>query len=345
MKSRINLDYKIFFRHLNHLLLYVTIVMILTLARSTLAADQGYDPLAVSNKIKIEILDLTVVDKERGREIPIRVYLPAEKNPKPIILFSHGLGGSREGNEYIGTHWAKRGFVVIYIQHLGSDNSVWQNKPVMQRKKAMEDAASTKNFLLRVKDVPAVLNQLELWNNTEGNVLAGRMNLKKIGMSGHSFGAVTTQAVSGQSFKRGNTLFTNPGITAAIMFSPSSPRDGGNPKEAFGDVKIPWMLMTGTKDVALIGNADLKSRLAVYPGLPPGGKYELVLAGAEHSAFTDRALPGDTEKRNPNHHRVILALSTAFWDAYLRDDGSAKSWLEGDGPRTILEKDDTWQWK
>jgi len=37
--------------------------------------------------------------------------------------------------------------------------------------------------------------------------------------------------------------------------------------------------MTGTKDVAPVGAADLESRLAVFPALPPGGKYELVLDG------------------------------------------------------------------
>ena len=81
--------------------------------------------------------------------------------------------------------------------------------------------------------------------------------------------------------------------------------------------------MTGTKDTAPIGNTDLKSRLAVYPALHGAAKYEVVLYNAEHSAFTDRALPGDTEPRNPNHHRVMLALSTAFWDAYLRGNTNA----------------------
>lgn len=103
--------------------------------------------------------------------------------------------------------------------------------------------------------------------------------------------------------------------------------------------------MTGTKDIAPIGDADVKSRLALFPALPPGDKYELVLYGAEHSAFTDRALPGDMGKHNPNHHRAILALSTAFWDSYLQDNGAAKTWLDGDGPRSVLEKDDHWQKK
>ncbi len=100
------------------------------------------------------------------------------------------------------------------------------------------------------------------------------------------------------------------------------------------------MLMTGTKDVAFIGDVDVNNRLAVFPALPPGGKYELVLYGAEHSAFTDRGLPGDTERRNPNHHRVILALSTAFWDACLGGNAAARTWLDGDDPNAVLEQND-----
>jgi hypothetical protein len=137
---------------------------------------------------------------------------------------------------------------------------------------------------------------------------------------------------------------TDSRIKAAIMFSPSSPRRG-DAKEAFGAVAIPWMLMTGTKDVAPIGEADVASRLAVFPALPPGHKYELVLDNAEHSAFTERALPGDHETRNPNHHRAILAISTAFWDAYLNGDAAAREWLNGKGPASVLEPKDRWRAK
>jgi predicted dienelactone hydrolase len=208
----------------------------------------------------------------------------------------------------------------------------------------MEQAAGSRNFLLRVEDVKAVLDQLARWNEGAGHALAGRLDLRRVGMSGHSFGAVTTQAVSGQQF-RGGLSFTDPRITAAIAMSPSRPRRGGDASQAFGAVAIPWLLMTGTKDLAPIGEADLESRLAVFPALPHGGKYELVLDGAEHSAFSDRALPGDTAPRNPNHHRVILALTTAFWDAWLREDPAARRWLDGGGPRSVLESGDRWQRK
>ena len=209
---------------------------------------------------------------------------------------------------------------------------------------ALKQAASLRNFLLRVQDVASVLDQLVDWNQIEGHGLAGRIDLKQVGMSGHSFGAVTTQAVSGQGILLGRPTYTDSRIQAAIAFSPSTPRLG-SANRAFGAVLIPWMLMTGTRDLAVIGKADLESRLAVYPALPPGGKYELVLDRAKHSAFTERVLPGDTETRNPNHHRVILALSTAFWDAWLRQDAGARAWLDGDGPRSVLEKKDRWQTK
>ena len=181
-------------------------------------------------------------------------------------------------------------------------------------------------------------------NRSEQSPLAGRLDLQHVGMSGHSFGAVTTEAVSGEKFPIAGTRWTDARIKAAVAFSPSVPKRG-NAAEAFGPVKIPWLLMTGTKDNAPIGRADAASRRLVYPALPPGGKYELVLDKAEHSAFTDRALPGDAEKRNPNHHRVILAVSTAFWDAYLKNQSEAKAWLDGSGPRSVLETKDTWQKK
>jgi len=312
------------------------------LLMATAALGATYDPLA-GEKAGIEQKDLTVKDEKRAREIPIRVYLPRDKTPAPVVFFSHGLGGTRAMGGYLGNHWAARGYVAIFLQHPGSDDSVWKDKPLGERIAAMKKAANLDNLLLRVQDVPAVLDQLEVWNKQSGQPLSGRLDLKRVGMSGHSFGAVTTQYVSGQSPPLGKS-FTDPRIKAAVIMSPSGPRRG-DPKQSFGAVKTPWLLLTGTKDTAVITDISVEDRLAVFPALPAGGKYELVLDKAEHSAFTDRPLPGDVEKRNPNHHRAILAISTAFWDAYLRDSTEAKNWLDSDRVRSVLDKEDRWQRK
>lgn len=306
-------------------------------------AATAYDPMVIPANVGTRVVDLVFSAAQPTREIPLLAYLPQGQAPAPVVLFSHGLGGSREGSSFMGQHWAARGYVAIFMQHAGSDTSVWREKAVNQRMAAMKEAASARNLVTRVKDVHAVIDQLTRWNSEKGSVLNGRLDLKKIGMSGHSFGALTTQAVSGEKFPVGGRTIDSR-IKAAIMFSPSSPRSG-SANEAFGAVAIPWMLMTGTKDVSPIGDADVASRLAVFPALPPGRKYELVLDDAEHSAFTERALPGDHEKRNPNHRRAILALSTAFWDAYLKADTAAREWLDHTGPGTVLEAGDRWRVK
>lgn len=323
---------------------YPVLLVLLFVVRFCCAGEAGYDPLAVDAAAKIATLDLSVSDKARSREIPLRLYLPASTAPAPVLLFSHGLGGSREGSAFLGRHWAARGYLAVFLQHPGSDAAVWKDASVGQKYATLRQAADFKNLLLRVKDVPAVLDQLALWNNADGNALRGRFDLARVGMSGHSFGAVTTQAVSGQSFARAGSTFTDPRIKAALILSPSAPR-GSDAAQAFAKVKIPWMLMTGTKDVAKIVDIGLDARLAVFTALPAGSNYELVLDGAEHSVFTDRSLPGESGGRNPNHHRVILALSTAFWDAYLRADPAAKTWLDGNGPAAVLEKADTFRKK
>jgi predicted dienelactone hydrolase len=314
----------------------------IAIASAASGRANDYDPLA-KQPLSSKPIELTVKDEKRMREIPIRTYLPDGAQAVPIVLFSHGLGGSRSGSSYLGEHWAARGFVAVYLQHPGSDDSIWKDKPATERLTALRDAANLQNFLDRARDVHIVLDQLEKSNKDQESPLWNRLAFDHVGMSGHSFGAVTAQAVSGQAFL-GQPRFTDRRVKAAVLMSPGPPRRE-EPAEAFGKVEIPWMLLTGTKDSAPIGEIDFEARLKIFPALPVNNKYELVLHNAEHSAFTDRPLPGDSERRNPNHHKAILAMTTAFWDAYLRGDARALEWLKGSSARKVLEPDDRWQLK
>ena len=308
----------------------------------------AYDPLDLSGRQVPQPQDFDVVDDNRDRTIPIRIFLPSHGDgagPCPVLLFSHGLGGSRTACEYLGDHWSERGYVAVFLQHPGSDESVWRDVTLSQRMAAMRRAASFENFRLRVDDVAAVLDQLVKWNENDAHSLSGRLDLDRVGMAGHSFGGQTTQAVSGQAFPLIGRRFTDPRIKAAVVMSPGTPRGRLDAGSAFSEVAIPWLLLTGTRDNAVIGGQTIESRLAVFPSLPVGQAYELVLHDAEHSAFTDRSLPGDRLPRNPHHHRAILAITTAFWDAFLRQDANAREWLDGAGCRGALEAQDRWQRK
>lgn len=304
--------------------------------------SKGYRPLEVP-KGDVTTLKLSVRDEKRDREIPVKVYLPKSGEPCPVILFSHGLGGTREGGKFLGEHWARRGYVCVFLQHPGSDDGVWKNERGFRgRMAAAKKAANGENFQLRAGDVPATIDQLEAWNKAVKHDLVGRMDLSRIGMAGHSFGAVTTQAVTGQVYL-GTQRFRDERINAAIAMSPSPPRTGTAAK-AFGSIEIPWFAMTGTKDVAAIGVADAESRLEVYRNLPDGNKFELVLGGGQHSAFSEKVRPRDGGK-NPNHHRLILAYSTAFWDSFLKGEKEAKDWLTGERAKAMLEGEDGWKFK
>jgi predicted dienelactone hydrolase len=317
-----------------------TFLVFISLVLVHFAWAGSYDPLVIDPNFHPKMRGLTVHDAARNRDIPVRIYLPPNDKPAPVVLFSHGLGGSREGSKFLGRQWAARGYLAVFVQHPGSDELVWKNAPPAERMDALRKAASLENFFLRVGDIRAVLDQLQAWNKSGS--LANRMDLTRIGMSGHSFGAVTTQAVGGEMFLMSGTELTDPRIRAAVIMSPSTPKSE-TAERAFGDVKIPWLLMTGTKDVSPLGETDANARLTVYPALHGVPKYQVVLNDADHSVFADRALHGDRGARNLNHHRVIRAVSTAFWDAYLQENKDALAWLNGTGPRSVLEPADGWK--
>jgi predicted dienelactone hydrolase len=209
---------------------------------------------------------------------------------------------------------------------------------------SMRRAASTGNLRLRLDDVPAVLDQLERWNTEVTHPLQGRLDLNRVGMSGHSFGAMTTQGVSGMTFPFWGNRATDSRIRAALVMSPSTSQ-AISPEKSFSKVRIPWMVMTGTRDSSIIIRTDPEDRLRVFDSLPLGNKYQLVFKDGEHMAFSEQSLPMDGVKKNPNHHRAILALSTAFWDAYLGQNAEAHGWLDGQGPRSILQTGDQWDRK
>jgi predicted dienelactone hydrolase len=98
------------------------VLLVFSGAGSLLA--KGYDPLVVDPNFQAETRDLSVHDAARSRDIPVRIYLPATNGRSRVVLFSHGLGGSRGGSKFLGEQWAARGYVAVFVQHPGSDDAV-----------------------------------------------------------------------------------------------------------------------------------------------------------------------------------------------------------------------------
>ena len=65
-----------------------------------------------------------MVDSIRGgRVIPLKMYYPVAQGLKnlPLIVWSHGLGGSIDGAAFLSRFFTSQGYVVLHVQHQGTD--------------------------------------------------------------------------------------------------------------------------------------------------------------------------------------------------------------------------------
>ncbi|MCG8508650.1 MAG: hypothetical protein MI741_05415, partial [Rhodospirillales bacterium] len=191
------------------------------------------------------------------------------------------------------------------------------------------------NALHRPKDVSFAIDQLERLNNEADTKFAGQLDLNRIGMAGHSFGAYTTNAVAGMSMvgRRGRTMtFRDKRIKAAIPLSSPVPKKRATLDQAFGSIDIPCLHFTGTLDTSPINDTTAEDRLLPFEHSKGPDKYRIVLIGGDHMVFSGTRLrhtdPEVDTSLDPLFHDLIRMSTTAFWDAYLRDDTEAEAWLK-----------------
>ena len=289
-------------------------------------------------------------DDARKRDVPVKIYYPKTGDgPFPVIVMSHGLGGSRDGYEFLGRHWASHGYVSVHVQHRGSDSEVWKGtaQPMQALRRA---AANPANAVNRPADVTFAINQVEKMNTDEGP-LHGRLDLKRVGAAGHSFGAHTTLAVAGQVFVTpwGKGIgAADPRVKAAIPMSAPVPQRKETLDRAYGAIKIPCLHMTGTKDDSPIGETAAKDRRLPFDHSKGPGQYLIVFNGGDHMIFSGRGRLLGNRRKDARFQELIRGASTAFWDAYLKGDAAAKAWLAdgefkaamgGDGTLEVKGKD------
>ena len=110
-----------------------------------------------------DVLDLDLHDTARDRPVPVRLYMPyaaANESPAPLVVFSHGIGGSRLGYRYLGSHWAGQGFASLHLQHVGSDRNVWIGGSPFALLGRLLDAAQEAEAIARVHDLRFALDQV-----------------------------------------------------------------------------------------------------------------------------------------------------------------------------------------
>lgn len=292
------------------------------------AKESGAAPwrtTAATNEVAVTRLEW--VDAGRARKVPAKIYAPQSgAGPFPVVIFSHGLGGTREGYEYLGQCWAAHGYISVHLQHAGSDDAVWKEAGMGQRMSAMKRAiAEPRNAINRVQDVSFALDQLTQLNATVP-AWRGKLDLTRVGLAGHSFGAYTTLAASGAAYSAFSVGGGDARIKAAIPMSAPVPANKSRLDDAYAGVKIPCLHMTGTEDNSPIGDTKAAERRIPFDHCRNSDQFLITFTGGDHMIFGGRErLLGGT--KDAEFQRLIGESSLAFWDAYLRDDVSAKEWL------------------
>jgi predicted dienelactone hydrolase len=283
-------------------------------------------------------------DDQRERTIPVKIYLPETgMAPFPVVIFSHGLGGSREAAVYLGDYWSQHGYLCVFVQHPGSDSGVWQSvrgagkAAIMQ---SMKKAANGQNLIDRANDVKFVIDELEKRNQSDP-LLRNQLDLSKIGIAGHSFGAGTSLAIAGQRFAGTRANLKDQRVKAAIYLCP--PVMGGKlaREQFYGTIKIPGLLLTGTEDNSPIGETRAEDRRIPFDGISSPHQYLANFIGANHATFGGASFSG--AESNSQFHEMIDRLSTEFLDAALKGDPNAWRWLDSDaasylGKSAVYEK-------
>lgn len=285
---------------------------------------------AVRPALGATVDDALWTDATRRREVPVRVRWPdgppaLPSGQRPLVLFSHGLGGSRAGGEVWGDAWAAAGCVVAHLQHHGSDLEAVRANP--------RAAMSVAQWRERIDDVRFVLDEVQR-RHAAGDGRWAEVRPDRAGMSGHSFGAHTTLAMAGQRGPGWDGV-QEPRLAAFIAFSPTLPR--GDARAALAPLTRPLLCLTGTRDADVVGNgATPENRRAVFDALPAGDKAQLVLEDADHMTFggqTERVRgllgrrPAVVLERQTAHHALVARLTADWWRSYLMDDRAAAARL------------------
>ena len=281
-------------------------------------------PLRADEPQAFDTLELDWADDRRQRPVPVRLYLPQSRKPVPLVVFSHGIGGSRRGYSWLGQHFAGQGIASLHLQHVGSDRQLWASGSIFNIIGRLQDAAQEGEAIARAEDLRFALDTLLAGD------LAPRLDTTRIVAAGHSYGANTTLLASGARVEREGRVvpLRDERVRAAIVISAPPFYGESEPRKILQTVTVPSLHVTCTEDIIRIPGyySGLDDRVAVFDATGSARKWLAVYEGGSHSMFTDRGGTGGATL-NPQVKEATRALAVAFVrGVFDGDDADLRLW-------------------
>ncbi|AVT31768.1 chlorophyllase [Plantactinospora sp. BC1] len=251
----------------------------------------------------------------RDEDLQVRVSAPVTGDELPVIVFSHGFGGSLDSYAPLVDFWTAHGFAVLQPTHL--DSRTLDVTP--------DDPRYPKIWRFRVEDLTRVLDELD---RIEAAVpgLAGRLDRGRIAVAGHSWGAQTASMLLGARVLDAQGVpgddLSDPRIGAGVLLALAG--TGGADLTPFAAEHFSFMNpdFTGMTTPALVvaGDRDQSALTARGPEWftdayfqSPGARSLLTLFGAEHSLGGISGYDStETTDGSPERVALVQRLSSAF---------------------------------
>lgn len=243
----------------------------------------------------------------------------------PLVVVSHCHECTRWSTATVSARLASHGFVVLAMDHVG--NTLWDGRAGT----GLPLDAST--LAIRTGDVDVVLDQLLAGAGPPFSAeLRAAIDPSRIGMMGHSFGAVTTGKVAQE----------DPRIRAALALAApmENPLLPGVDVAAIA-VPVGFLLAQEDNSITELGNGFIRSNFAEATA----GAWKAEVADAGHWSVSD--LVGVTPGFAPGcgdgtrqtdgapftylpaatGRAITAAYTTAFFRAHLEEDAGARAYL------------------
>lgn len=279
--------------------------------------------IAQNLAVHVEEISFEWMDQSRQRLVPALLFKPAAlQKAKALVVFSHGLGGSKERYAYLGQYWASQGYASLHVQHDGSDRKVWRGSRLLLPFRLM-DAADEIEALARVQDVKFALDQIL------SSDYATDFDSQNIVMAGHSYGANTSMLLSGAVVEQEGQAVNlkDERIKAAILIS-APPFYNDQPLEQIlAGVTIPTLHVTTTEDEIKVPGyySAPADRFELYYAMASSYKVLAVFSSGSHSIFSGWRRNSDTAPQQQVIKAATQALSSAFIEQVISGDGRAMS--------------------
>jgi len=273
----------------------------------------------------VSVKPVVLAAPERGDDLTVRVTAPVSGTGLPVVVFSHGFGGSLDKYAPLADFWAANGFVVLQPTHLDSRTLAVTS----------EDPRYPTIWRVRIDDLVRVLDEIDtLVAAVPG--LAGRVDATRIAVAGHSWGAQTASTLLGAGVRDASGTpgedFADKRVTAGVLLSLTGTGESLTPFAAenfpfmhpeFSSLTTPALIVTGDNDQSLLSTRGPDWFTDAY-FMSPGAQHLLTLFGGEHSLGGIVGYgSAETTDENPERVALIQRITTAYLRTALAVDAES----------------------